>query len=294
MNISIIIPTLNEEAYLPKLLTSIQRQNFTNYEVIVADAGSTDATVDIAQRFGARIVEGGTPAAGRNAGARIARGEFLFFFDADVQLPKNFLERAYNELHQDYLDFATCEIVPVSTLPLDRLLHTLTNISIRLGQFTTPRVPGFCTLISRRLFNRVGGFDETLALAEDHNLAARAILFRPLRILSSTKIRVSVRRLRKEGRLLLVKKYLQAELHLFFKGDIRDDIINYEFGAYAKKPAQTFLHKTEQHIHKLLARAVRVSRNINETTTRSRKQFGRVRNHITTSTRQVMNRLRFR
>ncbi|MEN6592532.1 MAG: glycosyltransferase family A protein, partial [Methanobacterium sp.] len=59
MKISIIIPTYNEEEYLPYLLESIKRQDFTDYEVIVADAHSTDKTREIAKSFGAKIVDGG-------------------------------------------------------------------------------------------------------------------------------------------------------------------------------------------------------------------------------------------
>ena len=79
MTISIIIPTLNEARFLPKLLESIKKQTFTDYEVIVADAGSKDKTLEIAKKYGARIVKGGFPAEGRNAGARAAKGDFLFF-----------------------------------------------------------------------------------------------------------------------------------------------------------------------------------------------------------------------
>ncbi len=50
--ISIVIPTLNEEAFLPTLLDSIKKQSFTDYEIIVADAGSKDKTIDIAQEYG--------------------------------------------------------------------------------------------------------------------------------------------------------------------------------------------------------------------------------------------------
>ena len=61
MKISIIIPTYNEEEYLPKLLESIKSQDFTDYEVIVADAQSNDNTREIAKEYGCVVVEGGLP-----------------------------------------------------------------------------------------------------------------------------------------------------------------------------------------------------------------------------------------
>ena len=65
--LSVIIPTFNEEKYLPRLLDSLARQTYTDYETIVADADSTDATRAIASQHGCRIVPGGRPAEGRNA-----------------------------------------------------------------------------------------------------------------------------------------------------------------------------------------------------------------------------------
>ena len=59
MKLSIIIPTYNEEEYLPKLLESIKMQDFTDYEVIVADANSKDNTRKIATDYGAKVVDGG-------------------------------------------------------------------------------------------------------------------------------------------------------------------------------------------------------------------------------------------
>ena len=64
--LSIIIPTLNEEKYLPLLLEAIKKQKVDgNLEIIVADAGSQDRTIEIARDFGCKIVPGGLPARGR-------------------------------------------------------------------------------------------------------------------------------------------------------------------------------------------------------------------------------------
>ena len=86
MKISIIIPTYNEEEYLPKLLESIKSQDFTDYEVIVADAQSDDNTREIAKEYGCIVVEGGLPGPGRNRGAEVAQGEILLFLDSDLEL----------------------------------------------------------------------------------------------------------------------------------------------------------------------------------------------------------------
>src|SRR3989338_187998 len=59
--LSIIVITLNEEKYLPRLLRSIERQSFRDYDVIVADAGSTDATVRIAPQHKTNLVPSPMP-----------------------------------------------------------------------------------------------------------------------------------------------------------------------------------------------------------------------------------------
>jgi glycosyltransferase involved in cell wall biosynthesis len=81
LHLSIIIPTLNEIAYLPHLLDALAMQNRLPDEIIVADAGSKDNTVELAQSRCVHVVHGGMPAVGRNVGARAAKGGLLSFFD---------------------------------------------------------------------------------------------------------------------------------------------------------------------------------------------------------------------
>ncbi|MGC8711196.1 MAG: TIGR04283 family arsenosugar biosynthesis glycosyltransferase [Leptodesmis sp.] len=87
--ISVIIPTLNEAKTLPLTLNKIQ--TITNIEVVVVDGGSLDATVQIAESLGAKVVNS---TAGRshqmNLGADVARGDILLFLHADTCLPTEF------------------------------------------------------------------------------------------------------------------------------------------------------------------------------------------------------------
>ncbi len=250
MRISIIVPTLNEEEFLPVLLESVKKQSFTDYEIIVADAGSTDRTAKIAKSYGAQVVPGGMPGPGRNRGAEVAQGEFLFFFDADVELEdRDFLAKALSELDERFLDVATCEFWPKSDLRLDDVMFRVTNLSMKMNESISPRAPGFCILITRRLFRRINGFDETLKLAEDHDLVQRAAEFRTFRVLKNSSIKVSIRRLEKEGRFALTQKYLQVEMHLLFKGNIRDEIVEYEFGNFGnEKDGKGILDRLESSI----------------------------------------------
>src|SRR5687768_1992393 len=123
--LSIVIPTINEEEYLPNLLESIKKQNFKDYEIIVADAGSKDKTVEIAQKHGCTIVPGGLPAKGRNNGAKAARGELLFFLDADTVLPARFFEKSLYEFNKRNLSIASFCLRPY---PENKLIYFLVDI----------------------------------------------------------------------------------------------------------------------------------------------------------------------
>jgi len=239
---------------LPRLLDSIKAQDFTSYEVIVADAHSTDRTREIASEYGCRVVDGGLPAVGRNAGAAVAEGEFLFFLDADVVLPKGFIRNVYNEMQDRYFDLATCEIRPLSDHRLDRVLHRMINLAVLLNLRVDPKAFGFCIFVTRRLFRRVGGFDETIYVAEDNDFVKRASELCSLRYLSSAHIRVSIRRFEKEGRFEYMKKGIKLNLHRTFRGEIRNDkVVEYEFDAFDEpetKEDRDFLDWLERRLIK--------------------------------------------
>ena len=82
--VSIVIPVKNEEKNIPVILESIKKQTYKPYEVIVSDADSKDNTRKIAKEYGARVVEGGIPAIGRNNGFNAAQKDIVIFMDADV------------------------------------------------------------------------------------------------------------------------------------------------------------------------------------------------------------------
>lgn len=88
--LTVIIPTLNEEMHLQRVLDSVGSPS-DNLEVIVADAGSSDHTVEIARRHGCKVFAGNPGRANQmNAGAAIATGEHLLFLHADTRLPNDY------------------------------------------------------------------------------------------------------------------------------------------------------------------------------------------------------------
>lgn len=230
--LSIVIPVKNEEKMLPKLLDTVKAQTFTDYEVIVADAHSTDNTRAVAESYGARVVEGGMPGPGRNRGAIAAQGEVIAFLDADVQLPSSkFMEECLAEMDRKNLDVATCKVKPLSRKPIDRALHEAYNAYAIATEKIRPHAPGFCILVRRHAHEGVKGFDEEVVFAEDHDYVQRAQKegYR-FGLLRSHPVAVSVRRLEKDGRLAIALKYIFGELHLLTKGSFKDLPFEYRMG----------------------------------------------------------------
>ena len=231
--LSIIIPCKNEEENLPKLLASIKKQTFTDYEVIVADAHSADRTREFAERAGARVVEGGMPGPGRNKGALQAKGEYLLFLDADVVLPADdYLAGVISEFDTKKADIATCTVIPLSTNPIDHVFHGVYNAYVKATERVRPHAPGFCILVRRQTHEGIKGFDEDVVFAEDMDYAQRAARKgSKFRVLRHNPIAASVRRFEKDGRLGIAIKYVFAELHMLFKGPFKNEIpFEYEMG----------------------------------------------------------------
>lgn len=95
--ISIVIPACNEEKYLPECLVSLQRQDYSgDYEIIVADNGSTDKTAVIAGNLGVKVIscfEKKSVVYARQTGAEAAKGEIIVQADADTIYPKDWLRK---------------------------------------------------------------------------------------------------------------------------------------------------------------------------------------------------------
>lgn len=243
--LSIVIPTYNEEEYLPFLLRSIQGQTYKDYEIIVADASSTDKTREIAASFGARVVEGGKVAVGRNAGAAAAKGENLLFLDADVVLPDPwFLQMTVAEFEKRTFGAATCKIDPLSAKKIDKIFHEVFNYFMFVTQDTLPHAPGFCIFARKAIHDKIGGFDPEIKLAEDHDYVNRVGKVAKFGLLKTYKIPVSVRRFDRDGRLNIAVKYLLCELYMRTRGNVKTDIFNYTFGHNKKNKKKALVERS--------------------------------------------------
>ncbi|MBN1664327.1 MAG: glycosyltransferase [Deltaproteobacteria bacterium] len=182
--ISIVIPTRNEELILENALKAVAGYS-GDREIIVSDNGSSDRTVEIAKRYTDNVVlyhgdRKRTIAGVRNAGAKIATGEFLVFLDADITV-KNadvFFERLLMLFHQD--DKLVGVTVFIRFLPevetfWDRVnmncmnaAHLFYNNIVHWGGAS-----GQFQMIRRDVFERLGGFNEKIVAAEDEEMFRR-------------------------------------------------------------------------------------------------------------------------
>ena len=229
--ISIIIPTYNEEKYLPQLLESIKKQDFKDYEVIVADNKSKDKTREIAIKYGCKVVDGGMPGVGRNNGAKSAKNEILLFLDSDVILPSGFLRENVKYFLDSDLVSAAVWSRPLSNKIIDETLFFSANIFLYVIKHFKPHGSGFCIFSLKKVFDIVEGFDENIRVGEDVDYLVRTHKYGKFDLINKKKIYVSVRRLDKEGRINYALKLFKTTFYDFIGKKIKDEKdIEYKFG----------------------------------------------------------------
>lgn len=219
--LSIVIPAKNERLLLPGLLESLCRQDYLHMrqvKVFVADAGSTDGTVDavlsFADRLNVQVIPGGLPSVGRNAGAHVAESEYVLFIDADMELKDPTLVRRTLELaERRSLDCVTTNIWCSEGSFSDHLLYVGSNIAQYGSKLLKPFSTGMYMLFRREVFNRLGGFHEHALYAEDYLLSkkVRCSKFGVVR----GRIHTTNRRFRKMGHAKIVGLFLKTALHTF-------------------------------------------------------------------------------
>jgi glycosyltransferase involved in cell wall biosynthesis len=163
---SIIIPTLNEEAYLPETMSSLANQNIKKaypekFETIVVDSGSTDRTLETGRKFEAKILcapKGKLTA--RHIGVMNAQGEIIIGVDADTYYPPNYLNLVLKE-------FRNPETVGVSTPRMcgkdgNAILYTGYVWTNLVQGVINTRMPGSNSNFRKAAYLETGGFNLTI------------------------------------------------------------------------------------------------------------------------------------
>jgi len=239
---SIIIPTLNEEEYLPVLLASLKDVK-SPLDIIVVDGNSEDKTREVVERFLAEFVGESSlqfvqaSARGismqRNMGATLAKHGVLIFCDADIAFTS---AESYQKLVSEFVERKYVVSAPVM-VPMEPGLNF--KIMFRFAYymqrllllFRQPYFAGSCLLTTKETFIKVGGFDTTVLLGEDVDYSLKASKV-GLCGLTEVPIKVSARRIIKYGYWWLLKE-LPNLLQFPFTGKIKEpERLFYPFGEF--------------------------------------------------------------
>lgn len=168
--VSIIVTTKNEAQNIERCLESIHKQKYLTIETIVVDNNSTDKTKNIAKKYTEKVFNAGPErSAQRNFGAAKAKGDYLLFLDADMQLSVNVVSDLVN-LIQKSQDRVGAVIIPEESYgigfwaqvkKLERSFY-VNNDDIEAARF-----------YKKKVFDEMGGFDLTITGPEDWDLSQR-------------------------------------------------------------------------------------------------------------------------
>ena len=164
--ISFVVPAYNEELELPSTIESIRNAaTRRDYEIIVVDDASTDQTAAAVRMAGTRLVSINRRqiAAARNAGANAARGDILFFVDADTRINEKHVRGAIEALEVGYAG-GSARVNIDGSIP--RWAEILLKIFCAI-YFALNLGAGAFLFATRKNFDAVGGFDESLFIGEE-------------------------------------------------------------------------------------------------------------------------------
>lgn len=210
--ISVIIPVLNEEKTICRLISTL-RKNETGYlkEILVVDGGSHDQTVELAVQSGARVIQPGIKGRAKqmNAGAAEAAGSVLFFLHADTIPPPGFDAAIVNALKME-ADAGCFQLRFDLDHPALRFFGWCTRLRTTFVRFGDQ---GLFT--DSELFEKAGGFSEELVVMEDQQMVRKLKRLGKFRLLDE-RVTTSARRYQRHGifRLQLIFTLIWAGYYL--------------------------------------------------------------------------------
>jgi len=195
--ISVVIPVHNGAATLPRCLEALVASVYENVEIIVVDDASTDDTPAVAARYPCRLLrlpENVGAARAKNFGAQEAKGEILFFTDADVYVPPPALAYVAEDLADPEVDGVVGLLA--RDCPHENFASQFKNLWMHFTYLRQPRRVGLfftsAAAIRREIFIREGGFDphyQGASITEDIEFGQR-LLSRGYRIVMDKRLTV--------------------------------------------------------------------------------------------------------
>lgn len=217
--LTIVIPAKNEAKLLPILLRSLEQQDYAPMpatRVLIADAGSTDGTPEIAVHMSnylrVQVISGGLPSVGRNAGAKIADTAYVLFLDADVELRDcTLLRRSVELMKSRRLHCVTTNIWCEDGSFSDKMLYFWNNVAQYGSRLVKPFSTGMFMLFDRARFMELGGFNERALYAEDYLLSQK--VDRSKFGIVSGHVHTTNRRFKKMGHSKIAGMFLKTALN---------------------------------------------------------------------------------
>jgi glycosyltransferase involved in cell wall biosynthesis len=235
--VSVVIPAYNEATYIDRLLEALAKQNFKRLEVIISDAQSKDGTKEVVQSFKNKLevkfVEAPPkgPAFGRNQGAKQARGEWLLFFDADVDLDDPyFIEKLVAGSVSKGWSTASGQLKVSGNSLLGKMGHNQGYMNL-MSHTKHPIMQGYCMLTRREVFEKLKGFNENIRYGEDNDYATRSAKY-GFGFVKNAYYIVDPRRYEQEGWRLLAKNMWHEVYRLTHGFNFEKNKAAYEFGKH--------------------------------------------------------------
>ncbi len=169
--VSVVVPTFNSERFLERCLKSVKAQSYSNIEIIVIDNYSLDKTKEIANKNADLIlVKGPERSSQVNFGVKHARGKYIYYIGSDFIIESQVIEEAVGKCEKEGFDAICIHNTSDPTISFwarvrkierDCYEHDNLNVAARF--------------LRKKVFELIGGFNESLVVAEDYDLQNKLI-----------------------------------------------------------------------------------------------------------------------
>ena len=211
--ISVIIPTFNEEENIAQCLVSLTHQSVPRdeYEIIVVDGGSKDATCEIAEKYADSVFTQTSPKVGgaRNDGVMAAKGDIIATTDADCILPPHWLRQISNDFSSPDVVQVYGPVYPIEEGIRNRISLFLANMFSRIGYYSTTfyYTLGCNTAFRKDAFVRAGMY-RCIDAGDDLEIAMRLKDFGRICFDERLKVGFSMRRYEKFGAVQSIYEWI--------------------------------------------------------------------------------------
>lgn len=236
--LTIVIPTLNEEHYLPLLLEDLSAQTDKRFDVIIVDAKSEDKTKKVAQQFSKKLdlqfLESTKRrvAFQRNLGAEYAKGDYIFFVDADSRIAKDVVAKLIKRIEREGGKLYLPVVKPSPTSAFNRFMFGVSiQVVFLMHALGKPLAFGPLLVIQKKLFDQIGGYEDDIKMGEDHNIILKAHeVGAKARFVKDITCIFSLRRFEIDSRWQVFFQYMKSIMITLARGGAHKVEENYEMG----------------------------------------------------------------